>query len=182
MDQRDSVPAISIEHMVPRTNVTRRKARKRGSMSNKMIARLIRVRSRTSCNTEGVIRHTSPDPRQVGHTVCVWKAPRGVLVAWITTPCPPHCPHVFDFEPGFTPLPSHVLQPSRWRMRTFRQGDDGEQKFVTRLKREQQYDNEIQSTVRDAGSRTHWQPRKQLTAENVSATSKTMPSGDYATS
>lgn len=39
-------------------------------------------------------------------------------MAWITTPEPPHCPQTLDLAPGFTPVPSHVLQVSKWRIRT----------------------------------------------------------------
>ena len=62
---------------------------------------------------------TTPAPRQVGQVVCVWKAPSGVRVAWMTTPEPPHWPQVLDFAPGLTPLPEQVVQPSKWRMRTW---------------------------------------------------------------
>ena len=61
---------------------------------------------------------TTPAPRQVGQVVWVWKAPSGVRVAWMTTPEPPHWPQVLDFAPGLTPLPVHVVQDSKWRMRT----------------------------------------------------------------
>jgi len=52
-----------------------------------------------------------PAPLHEGHSATCVKLPKGVLVALLTCPLPPHVEQVFGPVPGFAPVPlqtSHV--------------------------------------------------------------------------